>query len=592
MTIVPLIKVTLFGPSAEKAATLDGLQQLGCLHLNDLRSGAGTAINVAAPNSEAREALQYLRDSPMRRRPVARQSDADLQQLVKETVALRDRSRALYEESEQLRKWIGDLEPRGEFELPAWAQDGPLRFWFYVVPHHHLEQVHATNLAWKIAGHDHRFAYVVIISGDEPANMPVAPIHLEPRSLSKLRTRLLEVESELEEIEYKRIGLTLYTDKLRHSLNEADDRAARERAGLVTFEQSQVFAVQGWAPLARRSALAQFATDHNLALTSETPGSHDAPPTLLENAPALRGGEEMVMFYKTPGYSTWDPSVVVLLSFALFFAMIISDAGYGLVLGLILLATWNRLSGSGLRGLFVVPVIATILYGMLVGTYFGVTPSPRSWLSTLHVLDAHDQRLMMLIAIGIGVAHISGANLISAWQRRHSLMALSSIGWSCMVLGGFSALLGTMFARPQMFSGGIAAVGLGVALILLFSSRAALSLEPKRLFARFLDGLKELTESSKAFGDVLSYLRLFALGLAAIKLAEVFNDLAGNAFASRGVWVLLGIVILLIGHTINFAMGLMSAVVHGLRLNVIEFFNWSLHEEGDQFQAFAKRAQR
>ena len=119
----------------------------------------------------------------------------------------------------------------------------------------------------------------------------------------------------------------------------------------------------------------------------------------------------MVKFYKTPGYSTWDPSVVVFLSFALFFAMIISDAGYGLVLGLILLATWNRLSGGGLRGLLVVLVIATILYGMLVGTYFGVTPPPRSWLSILHVIDAHDQRLMMLIAIGIGVAHVGGIDV-------------------------------------------------------------------------------------------------------------------------------------------------------------------------------------
>jgi V/A-type H+-transporting ATPase subunit I len=149
-----------------------------------------------------------------------------------------------------------------------------------------------------------------------------------------------------------------------------------------------------------------------------------------------------------------------------------------------------------------------------------------------------------------------------------------------------------MFTRPEMFRGGIAAVVLGGLLVLLFSSRGTLSLAPKRLFARFLDGLKELAESSKAFGDVLSYLRLFALGLAAIKLAEVFNGLASSAFASRGVWVLLGIVILLIGHTINFAMGIMSGVVHGLRLNVIEFFNWSLHEEGDQFQAFAKHAQR
>jgi V/A-type H+/Na+-transporting ATPase subunit I len=83
---------------------------------------------------------------------------------------------------------------------------------------------------------------------------------------------------------------------------------------------------------------------------------------------------------------------------------------------------------------------------------------------------------------------------------------------------------------------------------------------------------------------------LFALGLASIKLAEAFNSLAATSFASKGVGLLLGVVVVLIGHSINFAMGIMSGVVHGLRLNLIEFFNWSLPEEGEQFEAFEKKA--
>jgi V/A-type H+-transporting ATPase subunit I len=80
------------------------------------------------------------------------------------------------------------------------------------------------------------------------------------------------------------------------------------------------------------------------------------------------------------------------------------------------------------------------------------------------------------------------------------------------------------------------------------------------------------------------------LGLASIKLAEAFNGLAASSFASRGAWVLLGLLVLLVGHSINFAMGIMSGVVHGLRLNLIEFFNWSLPEEGEQFLPFEKKA--
>jgi V/A-type H+-transporting ATPase subunit I len=272
--------------------------------------------------------------------------------------------------------------------------------------------------------------------------------------------------------------------------------------------------------------------------------------------------------------------------------MIISDAGYGLVLWLILFATWNRISSSGLRSLLVALVVATISYGMLVGTYFGLTPAPGSWLATVHVLDAGNQSLMMLISIGIGVTHIGCANLLAAWQRRSSITALSSLGWTLMVFGSFCALLGKSFAVARMFTLGIAALGLGGLLVLFFTSKETFSLVPKLLYHRLVDGLKALAELSKGFGDVLSYLRLFALGLASIKLAEVFNNLAASAFASKGVWVLVALFVLLIGHTINFAMGIMSGVVHGLRLNVIEFFNWSLHEEGDRFQAFAKRVHK
>jgi len=592
MSIVPLLKVTLYGPSTERDAALDGLQQLGCLHLNDLRSSAAAVTNVAAPNTDARAALQYLQDCPVRRRPLTREVDVDPQALVKEILNLRDQSRSLDEEREQLRRWIGDLEPWGDFELPTWAQDGPLHFWFYVVPHHQMALLNRREFAWRVVARDHRFSYVVIVADDQPAEMPVAPAALGSKSLSNLRARLLEVECDLEEIEYRRIGHTLYTDKLGESLDEADDRAARDRAALVTRDQSQVFAVQGWAPRARRAALVQFARDRKLALTIEPPEPKDTPPTLFDNPPALRGGEGMVTFYKTPAYSTWDPSTVVFFSFAVFFAMIISDAGYGLVLGFILLATWNRISGSGLRGVLVALVVATIFYGMLVGTYFGLTPAPGSWLGAVHVLDAGNQKLMMLISIGVGVAQIGCANLLAAWQRRSSTTAFSSLGWTFMVFGGFCALLGKSFAVAQMFTLGIAALGVGGLLVLLFSSEGTFSLVPKLVFHRLVDGLKALAELSKGFGDVLSYLRLFALGLASIKLAEVFNNLAASAFTSKGVWILVGLFILLIGHTINFAMGIMSGVVHGLRLNVIEFFNWSLHQEGERFQAFAKRAHR
>jgi V/A-type H+/Na+-transporting ATPase subunit I len=599
MSIVALSKVTLYGPAAEKDAVLDGLQGLGCVHLNNLRPGAAEGVDPAPSYPDARQALQYLLDSPVRRRAPRHGAQLDVEALVKEVLDVRDRSRALAEEREQLRKWIADLGPWGNFELPAeWANRGELRFWFYMVPHHQMRRLDAVTLPWSVVARDHRFAYVVVVAADQPAGMPVPVVPLEPRSVAQMRGRLEQVERELEELDYRRIGLTRHRNVLRENLDQADDRAARQRAGLRALERDQVFAVQGWVPSARVSALRQFATERRLALTVEGPGPRDTPPTLLDNPPALRGGEGLVEFYMTPAYRLWDPSKAVFLAFAVFFAMIFSDAGYAALLGVVLLAMWKRMgrtaSGRGLRDVMLALVIFSIVYGILVGTYFGVEPRAGSWLASLHVLDASNQRLMMWIAIGVGAAHLTYANLVTVWWRRHSSTALSALGWSAVILGGFCVGLGKGYpdipALTPLPSVGLWGLALGGVLVLVFTSERPFSLAPKHVFGRLLDGLKGVTGLSKAFGDVLSYLRLFALGLASIKLAEAFNGLAATSFASRGVGVLLALLILLVGHSINFAMGIMSGVVHGLRLNLIEFFNWSLPEEGEQFLPFEKKA--
>jgi V/A-type H+-transporting ATPase subunit I len=107
---------------------------------------------------------------------------------------------------------------------------------------------------------------------------------------------------------------------------------------------------------------------------------------------------------------------------------------------------------------------------------------------------------------------------------------------------------------------------------------------------RLLDGLAALTNITKIFGDVLSYLRLFALGLASASLAITFNQLAVQVQgAFPGLGLLLGILILILGHSINLGLAIISGFVHGLRLNFIEFFNWGLSEEGYPFRAFAKK---
>ena len=236
-------------------------------------------------------------------------------------------------------------------------------------------------------------------------------------------------------------------------------------------------------------------------------------------------------------------------------------------------------------------VVFSIPYGVLVGSYFGVTPPAGSWLASLHLLNTNDQNLMMWLSVGIGAVHLTGANLVTAWRLRHAPNALGGLGWTAIILGGFSIGLGKTYAHLTALTPvGWGGLVLGGLLVLLFTSERPFSLMPRQLFGRLVDGLKGASQLSKAFGDVLSYLRLFALGLASFKLAEVSNQLAAASFESRGLGVLLGVLVLLAGHTINFVMGIMGGVVHSLRLNLIEFFSWSIPEEGQRFDALVKKA--
>ncbi len=596
MAIVPVSQVTLYGIIDQKEAVLEGLQRLGCAHLINLTPGTGEGRPGRGFSVEAHEALQYLHTCPIQRQQAKNPEDFDFDAVEHEALEIRQRHQELSDECDLLVGAIDAASPWGEFHLPAEAERGALRFWFYVVPHYKMETIRESDLVWQAVARDERFDYVVVVHPDEPQDMPVTPENLDPRSLSRLTRRLEEVELELEKLHWRRVELTRWCHLLARAMAEADDQAVLEHAGQQTLDVSRVFALQGWAPRGVLPKIKEFAGQRALALSIEEAAPEDDPPTLLDNPELLAGGEKTVTFYMTPGYHTWDPSVVVFFSFAVFFAMIFSDAGYAMMLGAILFLTWRKLSNTRsnirLRNLFLALVIASVVYGVMVGSYFGVSPAEGSVLASLKVLDAKDQGGMMRLSIIVGVLHLVLANLVTAWRYRRSLRFLAPLGWVAMILGGLIAgfklvgddSLGLLLPVDVILLAG------GAGAVLFFSSERPFSAGIGALCLRLLDGLMNLTGISKAFGDVLSYLRLFALGLASSQLAATFNEIAGTTAKSHGLGILAAILILVVGHGLNFVLAVIGGVVHGLRLNCIEFFNWSLPEEGYPFQAFNKKA--
>lgn len=448
---------------------------------------------------------------------------------------------------------------------------------------------------WQTVYQNNLFSYVVVIAENEPPEtaLPVPRTHTGSLPLSTLQDQAGELEMTLEDLQAERESYTRWITMLTLHFTESQNHDELQQAQAITRDEIGVFALQGWLPEKRVDYYLQFADEQGLALLIEDPAAGDNPPTLLENPPPLAGGEDLVNFYQTPGYRAWDPSLIVFFSFSLFFAMILSDAGYAAVFLALLVWKWRRLGGTGKGRRFRMLAASTIglslVWGVLCGSYFGYDPGSGNVLSSFKLFDLNDFDGMMQLTIAIGVLHIALANSVKAWQRRRSSQALAPIGWIGLVSGGFCLWLAQTQQSQSYLIIGKGLLISGAVLLILFSSERRVR-RWSDWFWRLLDGCKSLIGITQLFGDVLSYMRLFALGLASASLALTFNHLAEHVLRDMpGPGLLFSILILLLGHSLNLLLCILSGLVHGLRLNFIEFYNWSVSDEGYPFKAFSKK---
>ncbi|WP_058557461.1 V-type ATP synthase subunit I [Thiohalocapsa sp. ML1] len=597
MAIERLKRVSLVGSARHKAAVLDRLQALGCAHLLPLAPPSEAPETLPPEHAEdARAALRWLLDEPEKRRQVRAEHGFDIAATVRQVLANKDRLRATLDLRDALAQRARDLAPWGDFRLPPGDALAGQRLWFYELPLRQLSALEGLDLPWQIVHRSTRHAYVVVIAAEEPPAdaLPVPRVHTGALSLQEVERQLEAAELALEDATAERRALTRWVFMLTKHFARAEDQAVLRHAESQTLDLDGLFAVQGWVGVSQLPAVEALAEEQDLALLLEDPAPADLPPTLLANHEQLGAGEDLVRFYQMPAYSSFDPTRVLFFSFAIFFAMILSDAGYAALLGLGLVLFWRRLgaSAAGRRFRVLGGAIAgaSFAWGVAVGSYFGFAPAPGSLPARLNLLDLNDFDSMLRLSVGVGVFHVVLANLVRAGNLWPRMQALSPVGWMLVALGGFTLWLGMGAAQAADLAQAVGIVGIGLGLLLVFVASSARPIAGLgSLLLRGLDGLMALTQVTKIFGDTLSYLRLFALGLASASLALTFNDLARQVGAQvPGLGLLLQILLLVIGHSLNLALGLISGVVHGLRLNYIEFYNWALSGEGYPFRPFKK----
>jgi len=595
MSIARLKKLTLCGLLKEKQDVLEGLQDLGCLHLLPLRPPPAEVENAAPPRAEAAyKALRFLTDMPQKRRQVVRDPNFNVEKLVRDALELKQNFRGATDRRDFLEARIAAVEPWGDIEFPPHEALADYRLWFYLLPLGKLGALEAIELPWQIVRKDNRFAYLVLISKQEPPSelLPVPRTHTGALPVAQLKGQLEDVQVELEDLVAQRHALTRYVYLLSVNLAEAENRASLAYADQQTRDGDSIVAVQGWVPEDAIPGVEAFAEERGLACLFEKPKPDEEPPTLIEEAPEMGAGVDLAMFYTVPPYRMWDPSLVLFFSFSIFFAMILADAGYAAVLMAGLLFYWTRLGQSirarAYRLLGLSLFGCGIIYGILVGSYFGVEPPKDSLLDFFHVIQMNDYPAMMKLSIIVGVLHLVLGNAMSAFMKRRRTTAIANLGWIAGLIGGTTVVYGE--PGGEAAQAGYVMLIAGAVAIFAFSSDRPIVKRPIDYLLRGFDGFTALTGVMGAFGDVLSYMRLFALGLAAASLAQTFNGLAMQAMdAAPGLGLLFAILILIAGHVVNLGLGLMSAVVHGLRLNFIEFYKWGMPGEGTAFRKFARK---
>ena len=481
-------------------------------------------------------------------------------------------------------------------------------------------------------GTEYDLDYFIAINKERKAYPKMVEILID-RPVGELRTRLFHIKEEMAKIES---DLRMFANTrpilqqgLVECLNAHHLELAKHDAALVL--NNTVFAIEAWVPETRIKALYGLLGNLNVDCVEIAIESRDRIPTCMENKGVGKVGEDLVLVYDTPSHEDKDPSLWVLFFFALFFSMIISDAGYGaifLAIGIFLKWKFPHLEGAKKRFLKLVFILSTscILWGVATSSYFGIEIGPENFLRKTsavyylalqkaeyhlevkddvyqnliaqfpaaasaqngrefllkashvdngkEVFDALDDfydNILMDFAFLVGIIHTCLSFL------RYLLRNWAGFGWVVFTIGGYlffpsivnaTTLINFMgwIPKPLAHSIGFQMVIGGLALAFF----AALI---KKKWGAF----HELLNSVQVFSDVLSYLRLYALSLGGMVMAHTFNDHLGI-----DVGIVATIFIVLFGHLNNLTLCIMGGVIHGLRLNFLEWYHYSF-EGGGRF---------
>ena len=391
-------------------------------------------------------------------------------------------------------------------------------------------------------------------------------------------------------------------ERLEKELVEARQQIDWTRVNLSTdkLAEGALCLFEGFCPIDKESELNAMLAESQVYYEETDPEKEDATPIKLRNNKFTKLFECLTGMYGWPNYNEFDPTPILGPFFLLFFAICMGDCGYGFLLMLLgWLIAKDKLKiemFSGLGPIIFVLGIGTAVIGFFLGTFFGIDLYNAEWVpDALKGVMIKGQvmgyDIQMVMAICIGIFHICLAMTIKAisYTKRDGFKnTISTWGWLLLIVGTIATLIiGMTFSLPAEVTkwtligiGGLSALG-----IFIFNTPG------RNPLINIGAGLWDTYNMATGIlGDTLSYIRLYALGLAGGMLGGAFNNLAGMVLGANPTWQWLPFVlIIVVGHLLNLAMSALGAFVHPLRLSFVEYFKNSGYEgSGKIYEPFKK----
>ncbi len=561
--IVPMKRLMLLCVADDAGRTLDRLRDLGVVHL-ELSPRTGSEGTVAKGELEDAERAVRIVMKAVKECHPQNGAECDAPGTVDEILSLNGQREAAKGMVESLRAEIRRYEPFGDFDVGLARR---------------LESSGIRLQLWD----DGTFDF--IYGEDKPAGRAgVRPVPLPSERLAVLRGRLADAEAEEARLAARIAsadadGIVRMFPQLRDAVAFAvakDEMAANRFSDDSVADAPQISLVRGWVPVDGVEALRSAAKECGWGIALRNPDADENPPTLIRPPKLFRSVTAMFDGLGiAPGYTETDVSVPFMCYFSLFFAMLVGDGGYGAIILAAALYGWfkTRPKSGGARPvavsswltLLTVFASATIAWGFLSNTWFGEgLPFAQDW-PTVKWLADPSYNNMMLLCFTIGVSHLMLARIWTGLCMLNDRTCLSQFGWAGVLLFMYlvtNSIVGIFDGIPVwgywMF---------GVSLVCIFG----FTLKGSELKTRGIElGMLPLNIMS-ALGDIISYVRLFAVGLASVKVAQNFNMMATGMDLPLWLKIVPMVLILLLGHGLNLAMAGLSILVHAVRLNTLEF---------------------